>query len=392
MTRIKSKLRTLAVGAGLVLAFALALPTGASAADETLEATFSLEPQSGQLLNNGLKPANWKIDTNVTATGPQILPSKNVDLQFPAGELTFNPGNMPVCTDDKVGPPPTDLSQPVPNIVDRCPDSVIGNGTAKFALAQINSGGTLLDGVIVVFNGGLQGGRPLIKVYAYSYDTNVAVFTEAALQADGSLDFEVPQLTADSSVTSLNLAIPSEQITLTNWGPGAETVVLPKGKKANYAQAQCSSGSWPWSADFTFGTRDTNGDPTGPDSFSSDGGIRQLHRRDRQGQDQQGPGQGPEEGQAQQEVDLQGQDQEHRCGRRQGRQGSRSPARASRVNANGRQHRRPARAKTVKVKAKFSKKGKIKTTVKVTSKNAGKQERQDDHQGARDPPPVITGA
>ena len=124
--------------AGLILAFALAIPASANAADETLEGSFSLEPRSGQFLNNGLKPANWSVENTVTATGPQILPSKVMDIGNPAGEMTFNPGNMPVCTDDLVGPPPTDLSQPVPNIVDRCPDSVLGNGTAKFALAQIN--------------------------------------------------------------------------------------------------------------------------------------------------------------------------------------------------------------------------------------------------------------
>ncbi len=273
MTKIKRKLMAFVAGTSLLLALALALPAGANAADEQLDASFSLKPRSGTFLKNGLRPANWRIDTNVTATGPQILPSKVIDLQFPAGEMTFNPGNLPVCRDSDVGPPPTDLSQPVPNIVARCPGSVVGNGTAKFALAQINSGGTLLDGVIVVFNGGFQGGRPLLKVYAYSYDTNVAVYTEAALQNDGSLIFQVPQLTADSSVTSLNLSIPSRNITLNNWGPGAETVVLPKGQKGNYVKAQCSSGNWPWSAEFTFGTRDTAGDPTGPDTFSSDGGI-----------------------------------------------------------------------------------------------------------------------
>ncbi len=71
---------------------------------------------------------------------------------------------------------------------------------------------------MVAFNGGTQGGRPLVKVYAYSYDTNVAIYTEATLDADGSLIFEVPQLTADSSVTALNLAIPSTDVTLERLG------------------------------------------------------------------------------------------------------------------------------------------------------------------------------
>ena len=50
-------------------------------------------------------------------------------------------------------------------------------------------------------------------------------------------------------------------------------MLLPKSVKNDYVRAKCSTGSWSWSADFTFGTRDTNGDPTSPDSFSSDGGI-----------------------------------------------------------------------------------------------------------------------
>ncbi len=41
-------------------------------------------------------------------------------------------------------------------------------------------------------------------------------------------------------------------------------MILPKGVKNNYVQAKCSTGSWPWSADFTFGTRDTNGDSDQP--------------------------------------------------------------------------------------------------------------------------------
>ena len=127
---------------------------------------------------------------------------------------------------------------------------------------------------MVAFNGGLQDGRPLVKVYAYSYDTMVGIYTEAALQTDGSLDFDVPQLTFDSSVSELNLAIPSKNITLNNLGPGAETVILPKGEKSDYVQAKCSTGSFTWASDFTFGTRDTDNTPTSPDTFASDSGSQ----------------------------------------------------------------------------------------------------------------------
>jgi hypothetical protein len=186
--------------------------------------------------------------------------------------MTFNPGNLPVCPDDQVGPPPTSMSVPVATVVARCPDSILGNGAAKFALAQNKA--LLLDGVLIAFNGGLtNGGLPIVKVYAYSYDTNVGIYTEGIYQ-NGNLNFQnIPVLTADSSVTSLDLAIPGEEVTLENWGPGSETVVLPKGQKTDYVQAKCSAGEWAWSAEFTHGTRQVDGTPTSPDTFSTDSGV-----------------------------------------------------------------------------------------------------------------------
>jgi hypothetical protein len=260
--------------AALAAALMLALPAGANAADEVLDADFTMTPQSGQFLTNGFKPANWMIENSVSVppANPTILPSKSIALDFPASQMTFNPGNLPVCPSSQVGPPPTDVSVPVPTIIARCPDSILGNGTAKFALAQNKA--LLLDGVLVAFNGGLNNsGNPIVKVYAYSYDTNVGIYTEAVYQ-NGNLDFNnIPVLTADSSVTSLNLNIPGEQVTLENWGPGSETVILPKGQKTDYVQAKCSAGEWAWSAQFTHGTRDTNGNPTSPDTFSNDAGV-----------------------------------------------------------------------------------------------------------------------
>lgn len=273
----------------LTTVLGLALPAAANAAGETLDAFFSLKPQSGQFLKSGFKPANWEIGNTVQALGDPkpavILPSKVINLQFPADAMTFNPGNMPVCGLDKVGPPPVSLSAPVETIVARCPDAVIGNGTAKFVLNRNNlNPNAVLKGQIVAFNGGLTtgtptpgfpawpAGSPLLRIYAYSYDTGVAIYTEAAY-VDGNLTFNVPSLTQDSSVSELNLAIPSTQKTLTNLGPGQVTAVLPKGKKSDYVKGQCATGEWPWSATFTHGTRDTGGNPTSPDTFSNDSGV-----------------------------------------------------------------------------------------------------------------------
>ncbi len=106
MTTTMRKIKTFATGAAAVIA--LALPVAANAADETLDASFSLEPQSGKFLNNGFKPANWRAEgaVSVPAGEPEILPSKVIDIGNPQGEVTFNPGNMPVCGPrrDRAGP------------------------------------------------------------------------------------------------------------------------------------------------------------------------------------------------------------------------------------------------------------------------------------------------
>ena len=261
--------------AGLILAFALAVPGMANASGESAEASFTMTPKQGQFQKNTLLPAKWEVKTTISTAAAEILPMKIADLKFPAGQMTFNPGaGMPVCGDDQIGPPPTNMSVSVPNAIARCPDSVLGNGTAKFVLGRNNlNPAAVLDGVMVIFNGGIKAGRPLIKVYAYSYDTNVGIYTDAALQADGTLEFRIPQLTADSAVASLNLAIPSSNITLNNWGPGDETVILPAGQDPNYVKGRCATGSWPFDAIFTLGTRDLAGNPTGTENIVNDPGA-----------------------------------------------------------------------------------------------------------------------
>lgn len=359
--------------AALVLAFALALPAAASAGEQILDADFNLEAQSGKFLKDGFKAANWSVDNSVRTADPYepvILPSKVIDLTMPAGDMTFNPGDMPVCPEDQIGPGKT--SVPVPTMVARCPDSVLGNGTAKFVLNRNNlSPQAILDGVLVVFNGGLRDGRPLMKVYAYSYDTSVGIYTEAALQTDGGLHFEVPQLTSDSSVTELNLAIPSKDITLNNWGPGSETVMLPGGVKKDYVQAKCSTGSFPWSADFTFGTRDTDNKPTSPDTYASDSGVKTCTGVSGQAKLGKVKVKGPKNAKrgktATYKVTVKNAGGATAKGVKVQMSGKGVKAKKSIGNI-------PAgKSKTVKLKAKFKKAGKVKATFKVTSKNAGKK-------------------
>jgi hypothetical protein len=186
----------------------------------------------------------------------------------PSSALTFNPkASMPVCPDDQLGPPPTTNCIPVPNMIARCPNSLIGNGTAVFGLAQSTAPLATRDGEVLIFNGGRVGGLPKIKVYAYSYDTQVGIYTEATLQPDGQLLFDIPRLTSDSSVRTLNLSIPGQQIVIPKPNFGI-TVTLPAGQDKTYAQAKCvGNAGFPWTTDFTLGSRDAGGNPIGPPEF-----------------------------------------------------------------------------------------------------------------------------
>ena len=256
-----------------MVAFAFAIPSMASAAGETAEADVSISPRGSTFFSNAFSAANWKVDTAIIPPEPlppTITPMKVADIGLPpSSALTFNPkASMPVCPDDKLGPPPTTNSIEVPEMIARCPNSLLGNGTAVFGLGQSTAPLATRDGEILIFNGGLVGGLPKIKVYAYSYDTTVGIYTSAILQPDGQLRFEIPRLTSDSSVRSLNLAIPSQEIVIEK-PLFDKTVVLPAGQDKTYAQAKCvGNAGFPWTTDFTLGSRDAGGNPIGPPEFT----------------------------------------------------------------------------------------------------------------------------
>lgn len=262
----------------LAVAIGLALPAGANASGEIPATEFFLTPKSGSFYNNAFKSAEWRTETSVSAPNPpntEILPTRQTTLNLPGdSRMTFNPpANMPVCPDS--GPngigPETNNSVPIPTIVARCPNSIIGNGTATFLLNRVNNPAATLDGLVVVFNGGRVDGRPRLKFWAYSYDTGVAIYTEGTLAEDGTMPIPIPQLTSDSAVNSLNVNLPGETqeifIELLQ-----ETVILPGGQAPNYVQAKCVDGIFPYSADFLLGRRLTDGTPTGPQETFNDVG------------------------------------------------------------------------------------------------------------------------
>jgi hypothetical protein len=273
-------LSSIAVGAALFLG--LVMPTSASAADETAEASFTIRPLSGAaFFSNAFSPAEGRVDTVISLPGPpeqypKITPLKVADLKLASSSLlTFNPKpSMPVCPDEKLGPPPTTNSIPVPEMIARCPRALIGNGTAMFALAKNSRPSAAREGDLLIFNGGRIEGLPKIKVYSYSYDLQTGIYTSAVLQPDGGLRFEIPPLPVDSAVTAISLSIPGRKMVRPKPEQGI-TVTLPAGLDRTYVQARCPAvGGFPWSADHILGERDTGGNPINdPDLVVSDSGT-----------------------------------------------------------------------------------------------------------------------
>ncbi|MEX1219347.1 MAG: hypothetical protein WEB05_03045 [Solirubrobacterales bacterium] len=265
-----------------VLVLALALPSEAVAAGESANAEFTITPMSGPtFFSNAFSAAQGSVDTVIGLPGepdeyPKITPLKVSDLRFPpASALTFNPKpSMPVCPDSKLGPPPTTNSIPVPEMIARCPGALIGNGTARFALAKNSQAIAARDGDLLIFNGGRVGGLPKIKVYSYSYDLQVGIYTSAILQPDGHLRFEIPTLPVDSAVTAITLSIPGQAILRPKPMLGL-TVTLPAGLDRNYLQVKCAGDEGlAWNADYILGERDVGGNPiNGPELFLNDSGT-----------------------------------------------------------------------------------------------------------------------
>lgn len=260
-----------------LLLFPLLLPGSALASGEVPTASSSFQPRVGNTFySNAFAPANWTLEMGVSAPNPpnvKLLPTRKVDFHLPpASAMNLRPpSSMPVCPDSQVGPD-ADISAPVSIIAARCPKSILGNGTATFLLGKNNRpdlSPPLLLGQVLLFHGGLVGGQPKIKFWAYSYDTGVGIYTESVLSSEGLLSVPFPVLSYDSAVNSLEVEVPgrTKQIYLP---PQDQTITLPGGQATSYVQARCEGGNFPFSADFLLGERLTDGTPFG-DQVSIDG-------------------------------------------------------------------------------------------------------------------------
>ena len=266
MRRETHRFRPAALAACSVLvAASLVLLPGAVAPalgdQESATATIEMTPRGGTLYREAPRPVNWRVEAEIAAplAVPLILPMKRIDVSFPI-EMSFNPDpDMPVCPDNKVGPPPVNLSVPPETIIARCPRSVLGNGTSEVYLARMNTTGApnLLDPVLVIFNAGRnRDGSPRIKVYGFSAALATGIYLEGTLRRN-LLVVDIAQLPVDSAVGRFDLNI-----------PGAESPFPERrGRDPEFVRATCADGFWDASASFTLGTRDTGGNPTSPDSI-----------------------------------------------------------------------------------------------------------------------------
>jgi hypothetical protein len=245
----------------------------ARATNETASVGLTVTPQ-GNVFKEVKRPVDWSVETLISTEDPSIYPLRVATLNQSSSIDFFPNPNLPVCPDSQIGPPPTNVSVPVDTAVARCPQSVIGNGTALFQLAGVNNPDFQEKGYIVIFNGGRRSsgalaGRPRVKVYAFSYATGVGLYTEATLTSAGQLVFQVPRLSFDSAVTSLNLNIPGEEAPIDDPAAPPDSE-LPAGSQPNYVRASCPGDSWNLNGSFLLGNRDSSEEPVPPEVTVTD--------------------------------------------------------------------------------------------------------------------------
>lgn len=242
----------------------------ALAAGETITVEHSVVPRAGKLYKEFSVPANMSLSArvNTPSESPLVSPLKRATIKFPR-DLSYNPNNQrtPVCPDSALNEQ-SNLAGGVAAIVDLCPRSVIGTGTANIYLAKVHNPSALIsDPELVIFNAGRDSrGNANMKIYAYSKATNYGILMEGALSPQGIQDVAIPVLSNDSATADFVLSIPGNGLTVEDPGSATGTRVV-RGLDPSYARTRCSTGTWTTGGQFTLGERSfPAGVDTGPET------------------------------------------------------------------------------------------------------------------------------
>lgn len=252
---------------GLLLSLAvLGSPATALAGGESVELSMDAKVLSGSLYRESARPvsARLHIKVNVPEGQDSVIPMINSRVMFPQ-DMSFYPNSevTPVCGTDRIGQN-TNLGLGVARIVDLCPRSVVGTGTARIHLAQ-NKSGILEDPELVIFNAGPDGqGRPKITIYGYSKAAGAGLLMTGSLAKSGELNISIGVMPFDSSIADFTLGIPGDTLAVEDiQSPGGTLEV--NGQDPAFLRAVCSTGTWKATGTFDFATRsDSTGELTSP--------------------------------------------------------------------------------------------------------------------------------
>lgn len=257
--------------AGLFLAGLLFVTPQASAAGESISIQTSMVPFGGKLYRELPVPVNSRLEVNVAVPETQstVLPMKRATIKFDT-DMTYNPRNRvtPACPDSKIGQN-TNLGLGVALVVDLCPRSVIGTGSAIIYLAKQKTA-VLSDPQMVIFNAGRdRHGNPKLKIYGYSKGTGAGLLMEGSLTRRGIQDVPIGVLSYDSGVGNFVFDLPGNGMPVEDVNsPGGIRMV--RGLDRRYVQARCSDNLWTTGGDFILGERDpATGADIGPDTLVS---------------------------------------------------------------------------------------------------------------------------
>lgn len=259
----------------VLLTVGLLPAVSAEAAEEEIALSMESTPIAGPLYRELPRPVDASLTVTVSnpPTQTKILPMKVANVTFPA-DMDFypDPKKTPVCPPDKVGPN-TALATGIAAVVDLCPRSVVGTGTAVVQLAQSkvpSPVNPLTDPQLVIFNAGRdQDGRPKITIYGYSSNLNTGLLMYGTLAKNGELKIDIGVMPYDSSTSEFRFDVPGQGIEVEDVeSPGGTRTV--KGLDPDYLRAKCSTGVWTASGEFVLGERDeATGFPKGEETFLS---------------------------------------------------------------------------------------------------------------------------